>query len=295
MDIIYRILGEILRFIYGFTNNFGWAIVIFTILVRLLLLPLTVKQQSSMDNMQKIQPELNALQKKYQNDKDKLNEETMKLYQKYNVNPMGGCLPLLIQMPILFAIYGVIQNPITYVLKQTPSVEVLTALCQKPTNTQLDVVAFVTNYMDKASEALQNAGLTFDLNSLVVNFDFLGLNLGYTPQANNGNYFLYLIPVLSILTSFLVNKVSQSQQKKDSKQNEQANQMQTMQYIFPFMTGYFCYILPSAMGLYWIMGNILQIVQTYALRLIKKNPAEDALVVEPEKNKGVNNKKKKKK
>ena len=294
MDIIYKILGEILRFIYGFTNNFGWAIVIFTILVRVILLPLTVKQQSSMENMQKIQPELNALQKKYQNDKDKLNEETMKLYQKYNVNPMGGCLPLLIQMPILFAIYGVIQNPITYVLKQAPSVEVLTALCQRPTNTQLDVVAFVTNYMDKAAEAIEKAGLTFDLNSLVMNFDFLGLNLGYTPQANNGNYILYLIPALSVLTSFLVNKVSQTQQKKDGKQNEQANQMQTMQYIFPFMTGYFCYILPSAMGLYWIMGNILQIVQTYALRLFKKNSAEDALVVEPENRTG-NNKKKKKK
>ena len=95
-------------------------------------------------------------------------------------------------------------------------------------------------------------------------------------------------------TSFLVNKVSQTQQKKDGRQNEQASQMQTMQYIFPFMTGYFCYILPSAMGLYWIMGNILQIVQTYALRLFKKNSAEDALVVEPENRTG-NNKKKKKK
>lgn len=283
MNIIYKILGEILSFIYNFTGNFGWAIIIFTILVRVCMLPLTIKQQKSMDNMQKIQPELNALQKKYQHDKDKLNQETMKLYEKYQVNPMGGCLPLLIQMPILFAIYGVIQNPITYVLKLAPSVEVLTALCQKPTNTQLEVVAFVTNYMDKAAEALQNANLTFDLNSLVMNFNFLGLNLGYTPQENNGHYILYLIPILSIITSFMLNKLSQPK-KDNSKQDTQQQQMQTMQYIFPFMTGYFCYILPSAMGIYWIMGNILQMAQTWLMRTIKKN-SDDVLVVDPAKNK----------
>ena len=292
MNIIYKILGEVLRFIYNFTGNFGWAIIIFTVLVRLCMLPLTIKQQKSMDNMQKIQPELNALQKKYQHDKDKLNQETMKLYEKYQVNPMGGCLPLLIQMPILLAIYGVIQNPITYVLKLAPSVEVLTALCQKPTNTQLEVVAFVTNYMDKAAEALQNANLTFDLNSLVMNFNFLGLNLGYTPQENNGHYILYLIPVLSIVTSFLLNKFSQPK-KDDSKQDAQQAQMQTMQYVFPFMTGYFCYILPSAMGIYWIMGNILQMLQTWLIRAIKKKDPDDVLVVEPEKES--KNKKKKKK
>ena len=207
----------------------------------------------------------------------------MKLYQKYNVNPMGGCLPLLIQMPILFAIYGVIQNPITYVLKQAPSVEVLTALCEKPTFTQLDVVCYVTNHFEKAMDALKNANLTFDLEALKMNFNFLGLNLGYTPQANNGHYLLYLIPILSILTSFLVNKVSQP--KKDDKKPEQPNQMQTMQYIFPFMTGYFCFILPAAMGLYWIMGNILQIGQTYLMRALKKKTDDDVLIIDPEKQK----------
>lgn len=282
MNIIYKALGEVLRVIYDFTGNFGWAIIVFTILVRLILLPLMIKQQKSMDNMQKIQPELNALSKKYANDKEKLNEETMKLYQKYNVNPMGGCLPLLIQMPILIAVYGVIQNPITYILKQAPTVEVLTALCRQPSDTQLNVVAFVTNHMDKAAEALQNAGQTFDLNSLVMNFNFLGLNLGYSPNANNGNYILWLIPILSVVTSFLVNKMSQPPKAEGAKKDDaQQTQMQTMQYVFPFMTGYFCYILPSAMGLYWIVGNLLQMLQTWVMREIKKKNT-DPLVIEPE-------------
>lgn len=282
MNILYTILGEILRFIYNFTNNFGWAIVVFTILVRLCMLPLTIKQNKSMEAMNKVQPELAKLQKKYANDKEKLNEETMKLYQKYKVNPMGGCLPLLIQMPILFAIYGVIQNPIAYVLKLKPSVEVLTALCQKPTDTQLEVVCFVSNHFEKAMEAIKNAGLTFNLESLKMNFNFLGLNLGYAPQSNY-SIWLYLIPILSIVTSFLVNRVGQP--KKDKDAPEQPNQMQTMQYIFPFMTGYFCYILPGAMGLYWIMGNILQIAQTYFMRTLKKKTNDDVLIIEPDKKK----------
>ena len=282
MNILYTILGEILRFIYNFTNNFGWAIVIFTILVRLCMLPLTIKQNKSMEAMNKVQPELAKLQKKYANDKEKLNEETMKLYQKYKVNPAGGCLPLLIQMPILFAIYGVIQNPIAYVLKLKPSVEVLTALCQRPSDTQLEVVCFVSNHFEKATEAIKNAGLNFNLESLKMNFNFLGLNLGYAPQSNY-SIWLYLIPILSVATSFLVNRVSQP--KKDKSAPEQPNQMQTMQYIFPFMTGYFCYILPGAMGLYWIMGNILQIAQTYFMRSMKKKTDEDVLIIEPNKKK----------
>ena len=112
-DFIYVFLGTIMRLIYNLVNNFGVAIILFTILVRVCLLPLVIKQQKSMAHMQKMQPKLQELQKKYQYDKDKLNEETMKLYQQHKFNPMSSCLPLFIQMPILIAIYGVIQNPIT--------------------------------------------------------------------------------------------------------------------------------------------------------------------------------------
>ena len=167
-------------------------------------------------------------------------------------------------------------------MKLKPSVEVLTALCQKPSDTQLQVVCFVSNQFEKAAEAIQNAGLTFNLESLKMNFNFLGLNLGYAPQSNH-SIWLYLIPIVSVITSFLVNKTSQP--KKDKNAPEQPNQMQTMQTIFPFMTGYFCYILPGAMGLYWIMDNILQIAQTYFVRSLKKKSNEDVLIIQPDKKK----------
>lgn len=287
MNFLYEILGTVLSFIYNIVPNFGWAVIILTVIVRLILLPLTIKQQNSMTNMQKLQPELEKLQKKYGKDKEKLSEETMKLYKEYNVNPMGGCLPLLIQMPILIAVYGVIQRPITYLLKIKLPNGVLDALKQTAADTELNIVAFVNNNLSAAQDLLEKAKLDFDLTSLQINFDFLGINLGLTPNNPQGNYLLWAIPVVCVITSFLVSKVSQATQpKKDNKEkNSQQGQMNAMMYIFPFMTGYFCYILPAAMGIYWVAGNVLQIIQTVVLNKIMAKKLEDNLLAEENKKK----------
>lgn len=294
MSYIYKFFGAILEAIYSVIPNFGWAIIVFTVLVRILLLPLMVKQQKSMVNMQKIQPELTKIQKKYANDKEKLNEETMKLYQQYNVNPMGGCLPLLIQMPILIAVYRIIQQPITYLLKIDLPSKVFEVLKQTATDTELNIVAFVTNNFEKAQSLLQKANLDFDISKIRINFDFLGLNLGYSPQHCDGNYLLFIIPAISVITSFMATKLSKAgmpKEYRESTNNEQQNQMQTMNYIFPLMSGYFCYILPAAMGLYWIVGNIWQMGQTYVMnKLMSRSLKDEAIEVQPQNNK---NKKKK--
>lgn len=286
-DFIYVFLGTVMRFIYNFVDNFGIAIILFTILVRVCLLPLVFKQQKSMAHMQKMQPKLQELQKKYQYDKDKLNEETMKLYQQYKFNPMSSCLPLFIQMPILIAIYGVIQNPITYILGHPVTEELkaaLTVLCQTPTDTQLNVVAFVSNNSDKAKELLSTITTTFTAENFVMNFNFFGINLGYTPSSSVMEHpILWALPVLAGLTTFLTSYISQKLNAKTQTQ-EQASQMKSMQLIFPFMTAYFCYILPAAMGLYWIVGNVIQIIQSLTLdRYIMQKEVDDLDQKEEEK------------
>ena len=105
MSYIMMGLGWILRLCSQLTGNYGVAVIIFTIIIKAVLMPLTLKQQRSMLRMQKVQPLMNDLQKKYGNDKDKLNQEMMKLYKKYDVNPASGCLPMLIQLPILMMLY----------------------------------------------------------------------------------------------------------------------------------------------------------------------------------------------
>ena len=291
MDIIFRILGDILKWIYDLTNNFGVAIILFTILIRAILMPLMVKQQKSMAHMQKIQPKLNEIQKKYQNDKTKLNEETMKLYKEHGVNPMGGCLPMLFQFPILIAVYGVIQNPMTYILKFIPklpeNLPTVTALCEhlkemKMQDTELAVVAFVSSNMEKAKEIISGIGVNTEiLSKMVINFNFLGIDLGKTPSADKSNYLLLLIPVLCGVTTFISSKLTAKLSGNNAQKTEQSSQMQTMQMIFPFMSAFFGYTLPAALGLYWIIGNVLQILQSLTLdRFIMQKEADNPLVIE---------------
>ena len=109
-------LGKLLFYIYDIVNSYGLSIVVFTILVKLILLPLTIKQTKSMKQMQELNPKIKALQKKYGHDKQKLNEKTMELYRQHNVNPFAsGCLPLLLQLPVLFALFQVLRLPEVYV------------------------------------------------------------------------------------------------------------------------------------------------------------------------------------
>ncbi len=114
MNIISNLLGQILKFIYDFGIDYGWAIILFTIIVKIILLPLTIKQTKSMKAMQDIQPRIKEIQEKYKGKPEKQNQEIMKVYQEAKINPMSGCLPLLIQFPILIGLYNVLRNPVTY-------------------------------------------------------------------------------------------------------------------------------------------------------------------------------------
>ncbi|NTW70989.1 MAG: YidC/Oxa1 family membrane protein insertase [Eubacteriaceae bacterium] len=120
MGFLSTIFGKALFYVYSVVGHYGLSIVVFSILAKLLLLPITIKQNKSMQQMNKLQPEIQALQKKYGNNKQKLNEESMKLYQEHNYNPMGGCLPMLIQFPIILGLFNVMREPAKYVF--TPEV-----------------------------------------------------------------------------------------------------------------------------------------------------------------------------
>jgi YidC/Oxa1 family membrane protein insertase len=108
-------LGALLKIVYDVVGNYGWAIVLFTVIVKLALLPLTLSQTKSMKAMQEIQPKIKEIQEKYKNDQQKMNEKVMQLYKDNKVNPMAGCLPLLVQFPILIGLFKALKNPATYV------------------------------------------------------------------------------------------------------------------------------------------------------------------------------------
>lgn len=279
-DIINIPLGYLFRYIYLLLQNYGWTLVAFTLVTKAILLPLTIKQQKSMSKMQAIQPKMQELQKKYQYDKEKLNQETMKLYQENKINPMGGCLPLLIQFPVLIALYNIIRSPLTYVVQLgkhgLPTIEeVYTALTNLGSTVAVKDQIGIAAEMTRLSEGLSAAFPGADM--MHIDFTFFGLNLSQTPTLTVLSPLL-LIPVLAGLTTYLSSWLSTKMNKQTSSSSNTegaAGTMQMMTYFFPLMTVFFSVSLPAGLGFYWILSNVIQIIQQFVMhRFFPAQPPE---------------------
>ena len=272
LNIIAQPLGQFLYWIYNNIafKNYGFAIIIFTIIVRAAMFPLTLKQYKSTGEMQKVQPLLQEIQRKYANDKQKLNEETMKLYQEHKINPAGGCLPLLIQMPILLTLWQVITKPLTYMLGF--SAETVTKLA-----TDAHVLKNVYKEIDTITYFMKN-GQGNQVGNLNMFFpSHSGLNLGSVPtwnpsqlMANTSMILLLILPLLAVFTTYLTARMSMPKQT-DKAANPMGN---TMLYLSPLMTLIFSFQFPAGMSLYWLAGNLFAIAQQYYVNKYVLNKKE---------------------
>jgi len=277
LNPIASLFGRFLYIIYntvGF-RNYGLAIIIFTVITKILLLPLTLKQLKSTAKMAEINPKIQEVQQRYKNDKEKLNQELMRIYQENKVNPASGCLPLLIQFPIIISLYWVITRPLKFMLgKSDEVISALTAALPEAFRQGYSLELNVLNFLNQFPEKLAELSNLIQ-PSEVINLKFLGLNLGYIPTINTSLLFgkealvylpLLLIPILNVVTTYLVSKMSapagnqdKSKGSKGSKGNSGAPN--SMLYIGPIMTLIFSFQLPAGVGLYWAVGNIVQIFQ----------------------------------
>lgn len=306
---ITRPLGLIIRLIYDLVSNYGLAIILFTIIVKLILLPLQVKSQKAMKRQQKVQPIIAELQKKYANDQQKLQQEMMKVYKENNISMSGGCLPLLIQLPVLYALYGVIQRPLTYIKgidftnnAVLESVKNIIASMQEAFPDKVASIASMTaeqiskSYQIQLSNWASVLGKAEEL-SWDINFNFLGLDLSGLPSAsipaimsgdfsNMGTVLLVLIPAFAIFTTWLSMKYSQSMSgaPKQNDDNPAQSMTKSMSLMMPIMTGFFTFTLPSGIGIYWIISSVMQMVQQFILNKYFDKKEDDFVVKLPEKN-----------
>lgn len=302
-------MGYIIQFIYNLVQNYGFSIIIFTVLIKLLVMPLAVKSQKAMRKQQKIQPYLMELQQKYANDKEKLQMETMKLYKENNISMTGGCLPLLIQFPILIGLYRVIQKPLTYLLgvdfSLAESISKITDLVTRMTENYPDIIGKLATAAPEQLEKASQIQLSTWSNILngssdpwVIQFGFFGLDLSVVPSVSvnyilSGKFMyldrvlLILIPILAIFTTWLSMRQSQkmTQLPENAQQDNPAASMnKSMNLMMPIMTGIFTFTLPSGLGLYWIVSNLMQIFQQYILNQYFKKKGDDFDVKIPERN-----------
>ncbi len=292
-DLINIPLGFLIRIIYNLVQNYGLAIILFTIVIKLILMPLQVKSQKGMRRQQKVQPIIAELQKKYANDQQRLQQEMMKVYKENNVGCASGCLPLLLQFPILIGLYNVIQRPITYIKGITISNDVAQKIASA-----VGQSAEGASEINLASWANQ-VGDSLGVSDLAINFNFLGLDLSKTPAFSsigkllNSDFsdlsttLLILIPAFAMLLTWLSSKYSQqlSGTANAKNTNDQAQSMtKSMNLMMPLLTGWFTFSLPSGIGIYWIISSVMQIVQQFLITKFFEGKEDDFVVKVPDKN-----------
>lgn len=241
-DPLYRLLGQVLSFFYDLIPNYGVAIILLTIFVRLVLLPLTIKQTKSMQAMQKIQPQMKELQAKHKGDKQRLNEEMMKLYKTHQVNPLGGCLPLVLQFPVFIALFRVLNTCGVTVKKGTPC----------------PAAAIGIKYLPATGALLAaiQAG----------NTGFLGMKMGTSPaDVVSKAGLVAAIPYMILLALMGLTTWYQTKQAAGAQPPGASNQMAIVGKIMPVMLVIFSYRFPVGVSIYWVVSNLWTIGQQRVL------------------------------
>ena len=293
MDIWYYLMTPftlLLKFFCQLLNSYGLALVLFALVVKLILFPLSLKGKKSMIQMNMLSGQMNKLQKQYKNNQQKYNEEVQKLYEKEGVNPMGGCLWSFLPLLILFPLYAIIRQPLKYMMGMTP--DQITAVAQA---LNWSTVALEHNWIREAADFVNMGYNQLYLSSLItpenvamvqaaagetakevfaINFDLLGVNLAFIPKLKfwvDGlkGFGLFLVPAISAGTSLLFSFVTMKTSSMNS-ENSQSAQNKTMLLMSPLMSLWIGFSMPAALSVYWIANNLLGMAQEKICHIMLK-------------------------
>ena len=279
--------------LYELTGNYGLAVILFALAVNLVLTPFMAKSKKSMMRSTRLQPRIQELQRRHEGNPQKLNQEMQNLYREEGVNPMSGCLWSLIPFPILIALYSVIRQPITRMMFAAQDVVttlqdyfVAKGLYTIPTKADAYVEIKLANLAHEHWDAV-TTDLAGKIDGLLdVDFGFLGLNLGSQPQ---WNFFvktdwsdvsvwlpalgLFLIPFISAALSWLSMKVSNAANPQQDAQTQAS--MKTMNLMMPLMSIWICFVMPAAMGVYWIANSVFGMIRDFVLTKVYKRKLDE--------------------
>lgn len=299
--------GSVLRWIYGLVNEYFIAIFLFTLAVRLLMFPLNIKTQKNAADRARLAPRLERIQKKYANDRQKLAEKQQALYEKEGVSLTGGCLPMIVQMIVLFSIIAVIYKPLTYIQRldtadiNTSTTAVVEAMKEdkswdadakknqqnfneKSYYREMNLMEKVDKYADKIEAALVKSGKTQEQAAATVktmsdtkeHFSIFGQSLLQQPwQASLVPNGLWIIAILSGLTSLFTSLLTMHYNKATQPKDQQMPgcSPNAMMYMMPIMSLIISFTVPAGVAVYWIFSNLLALVQTVVLNAMY-NPAK---------------------
>lgn len=302
-----KIFGFVLNFIYEIVGNYGIAIILFSILIKLAMLPITIKQQKTMKKSVRIQAKMKEIQDKYKNNPEKLNQETIELYKTENMSPFSGCFSAIAQIILLFAVFYLVRSPLTYMKKVDAGViEKYTKiiheykLSENSSYPEIDVIREKDNIrnlkngenIEQTEEERTDLAEIKDeeLEQININMEFFGTNLAQVPTKSS-NWKAYIIPILYVLISVLSMKItnSTSTPKPEPKENKEEKALanpeedfdpmaymnKNMNIMFPIMYLSVALIAPLGLALYWLTNSLLMIVERLVLNKLLKDEEEN--------------------
>ena len=282
MGAISSLFGYLLNALYTAFNNYGIAIIVFSIILRIILIPLTIKQQKSLKKSAQLQEEMKEIQRKYKNNPEKLKQETIDLYKREKLSPFAGCFSSIIQIVIILSVFWLVSQPLTYMKKIDTNVinDYKTQIQESGEQATYAEIAIINKY------GTQDARVS-------LNMDFLGLDLSKVPSSNLRDWTVYIIPLLYVISSVVSIKINNNmtKKKKDDKkaitdgtnmevQNE-PNEMEAMEamnknmmYMIPLMSVFIAFIAPLGLALYWFISNVLIIIEKLIIDAVIKHKEE---------------------
>ena len=280
MKFLYFLAGPLsmlIKPIYEWIGDYGVTLIVVTILIKIITIPFSIMSQKSTAKTQLIQPEIQKIQEKYKNDKNMQSMKLQELYKKNNVNPMGGCLPLILQMFVLFGFIRVVYDPLTYMLglgaEQIASIQEF-----------LKIDGHMYQVGLCGVEGFANALKELNINVKPIDFDFFGINLTQTPREHMTEWTVWIFPALATIATYLSSVITKKQmarknndKKKSNDPNDQAQNMSnSMMTFMPIMTAFFTVTMPVGMSLYWFVSTAFQLLQqTLLTKVINKKIEEE--------------------
>ena len=283
MGAISNLFGYLLNTLYSVFNNYGIAIIVFSVILRIILIPITIKQQKSLKKSAELQEEMKEIQRKYKNNPEKLNQETIDLYKREKLSPFAGCFSSIIQIVIILSVFWLVSQPLTYMKKIDVNVinEYKKTLEQEQNQSTYKEIEIINKF------GLQDERVNLNMN-------FIGLDLSKVPSSNLNDWTVYIIPILYVISSVVSIKITNNLNSKknnknkaitDGKNNEIQNEPseleameamnKNMMYMLPLMSVFIAFIAPLGLALYWFVSNLLMIIEKLFIDLFMKHKEEN--------------------
>ena len=282
MSLLANLFGYVLNFLYNLVNNYGVAIILFCVVLKLIALPIFKKKKKTMKKSAKIQAKMQEIQEKYKNDQVRMNQEMLDVYKQEKMSPFSGCLSSIVQIIVFLAVFYLVRSPLTFMKKVDPEI-----ISNYQTQIEQENDGKASAYPE--IQIIEQKGAEDE--RVFINMDFLGIDLSKVPTQSLNDFRVYIIPALYVASSFVSIRLTTSMRNKGKKKKEdtevseeEPNQLEAMQqmnktmsWFMPIMSISIAIVAPLGLALYWLVNNVMMIIERLILNHIdSKKEEQDA-------------------